>query len=270
MPFASLPDGVKLYYETHGTGEPLLLIMGRASDHYGWGPLTADFARRWQVIVYDHRGTGQSDKPESPPYTVQGFANDAAALLDHLNLPRAQVFGISMGGRVAQWLAIEHAARVGALVLGCTTPGDAHGVKRTPKVEAAFNSTSMLRVMPLMFSPWWVFTHMNELAARRPAVEIPVPPYAQKLHADASTAHDAWDKLPLITAPTLVIHGDRDQVAPVGNARLLAERIPHAELHLVHGGRHIFYLQFREEVERVVSDFLQRHPLAPPANERLE
>lgn len=146
MPFVTLLDGVRLYYETQGSGEPLLLVMGRASDHHGWGAVPGDFAARWQVIVYDHRGTGQSDKPQNPPYTTRGFAQDAAALLDHLEIGRAHVYGISMGGMVAQWLAIEHAARVGALVLGCSSAGVAHGVRRSARVEADIASGNMLRV----------------------------------------------------------------------------------------------------------------------------
>ncbi len=266
MPFATLPDGVRLYYETQGAGEPLLLVMGRASDHHGWGPVPADFAGRWKVIVYDHRGTGLSDKPERPPYTVHGFAQDAAALLDHLGIERAHVYGISMGGMVAQWLAIEHAARVGALVLGCTSPGNAHGVPRSARVAADIDSGSMLRVLLKFYSPLWILTHTNELAAMRPAAE-PMPAYAEAMHGRASAEHDSWDQLPAIAAPTLVVHGGRDEIAPVANARLLAERIPDAELYLVPRGRHMFYLEFRAEVDRVIGDFLQRHPLASAVRE---
>jgi len=257
MPFAMAPDGARIYYETQGSGEPLLLIMGRGSDHYSWGPIPADFAARWQVIVYDQRGTGQSDKPHSPPYTVQGFAKDALAVLEALGVARAHVYGISMGGRIAQWLAIGDPARVGALVLGCTTPGDAHGVARSPAASAALASGQ--GAQPLMFSFLWMLTHMPLLASLGRGG--PQPAYAAALHASASEAHDAWDRLPEISAPTLVIHGDRDLVAPVANAHLLAERIPGAELHLVHGGRHMFFLEFRREVNRVVMDFLTRHPL---------
>ena len=148
MPFASAPDGARIYYETQGHGEPLLLVMGRGSDHYGWGPIASDFAARWQVIIYDQRGTGQSDKPHSPPYTLQGFARDALALLDDLGIRRAHVYGISMGGRIAQWLGIDAPARVGALVLGCTTPGDAHGVARSPAATAAMASGQGAQPLP--------------------------------------------------------------------------------------------------------------------------
>ena len=114
---------------------------------------------------------------------------------------------------------------------------------------------------PLMFSFPWTLTHLPLLASLGRGG--PPPAYAAALHANASEAHDAWDRLPEIKAPTLIIHGDRDLVAPVANAHLLAERIPGAELHLVHGGRHMFYLEFRGEVNRVVMDFLGRHPLQP-------
>jgi pimeloyl-ACP methyl ester carboxylesterase len=260
MPSATLPDGVRLYYETRGAGEPLLLVMGRASDHHGWGAVPGDFATRWQVIVYDHRGTGQSDKPESPPYTTRGFAQDAVGLLDQLGIERAHVYGISMGGMVAQWLAIEHGTRVGALVLGCTSPGLAHGVRRLARVEADIASGNMLRVLTKFYSPLYMLTHLNELAAMQPAAQ-PMPAYAEAMHGAASIGHEAWDQLPTITAPTLVIYGGRDEIAPAANAHRLAERIPGAELHIVPRGRHMFYLEFRTEVDRVIGDFLQRHSL---------
>jgi pimeloyl-ACP methyl ester carboxylesterase len=116
--------------------------------------------------------------------------------------------------------------------------------------------------LTLFYSPGWMLTHMNELAAMAPAAE-PIPAYAQELHRRASAEHDSWDRLPDISTPTptLVIHGSQDQVIPTANAPLLAGRIPGAELHIVPRGRHIFYLEFRAEVNRVVMDFLTRHPL---------
>src|SRR5574337_759917 len=114
MPFAIAEDGTRLYYEINGAGEPLLLVAGRASDHHLWNLIRGDFARRYQVIVYDPRGTGQSDRPEQPPYSTRGFARDAVAILDHLGIPRAHVYGVSMGGVVGQWLGIDHGDRIGA------------------------------------------------------------------------------------------------------------------------------------------------------------
>ena len=136
MPYATASDGVRLYYEEIGAGEPLLLINGQASDHTGWDLVRDDFAAHYRVIVFDHRGTGLSDKLAEPPYSTRGFARDTIAILDSLGIARAHAYGISMGGRICQWLGIDYPDRIGALVLGCTTPGNAHGVRRPPEVDA--------------------------------------------------------------------------------------------------------------------------------------
>src|SRR5262245_3599970 len=115
MPVASAPDGTRLYYEETGAGEPLLLIAGNPNDHHLWDSIREDFADRYRVLVYDHRGTGQSDRPEDPiAYTTRQFARDATAILDAAGIDRAHVYGVSMGGGAAQWVAIDHADRVGA------------------------------------------------------------------------------------------------------------------------------------------------------------
>jgi len=271
MPFATALDGVRLYYEARGSGEPLLLIMGQAGDHTGWDGVRDDFAASYRVIVYDHRGTGQSDKPEAPPYTTRGFADDAVAILDHLGIARAHAYGISMGGRIGQWLGIAHPDRLGALVLGCTTPGNAHGVRRPPEVDAAMTNPSatpeerFAALLHTLYSPAWLAAHPDFVAALRERLARPIPAYAQRLHYQASEGHDAWDLLPTITAPTLVIHGSDDQLNPTANAPLLAERIPGAELYIVQGGRHGYFEEFREEASRVVLGFLARHPLPVPS-----
>lgn len=267
MPYATAEDGVRLYYEEAGAGEPLLLISGQGGDHRGWSPIRDDFAARYRVIVFDHRGTGQSDKPEQPPYSTPGFARDAVAVLDHLGIPRAHAYGVSMGGRICQMLGIEHAERVGALVLGCTTPGNAHGVRRPADVDArmanrpADPDEALAAMATTLYSPAWLAEHPEQLAAMRERYRSPIPRYAQRLHYQASEAHDAWERLPAIGAPTLVIHGSDDLVNPTANAPLLAERIPGAELCIIEGGRHGYHIEFRNEATPVVLDFLGRHPL---------
>lgn len=267
MPYATASDGIHLYYEELGIGEPLLLINGQGGDHTGWDSIRDDFAGRYRVIVFDHRGTGQSDKPSEPPYSTRGFAQDTVAILDHLGISRAHAYGISMGGRICQWLGIDHADRVGALVLGCTTPGNAHGVQRPPAVDAMMRNppadfeTAMTAMLSTMFSPAWVAVHSAELAQFLQSPPHPIPAYAQRLHYLASEGHDAWDLLPTVSAPTLVIHGSEDVVNPTANAYLLAKGIPHAELYIVEGGRHGYFIEFREEAGRVVNEFLGRHPL---------
>ena len=267
MPVATFADGCRLYYETCGSGEPLVLIAGQGTDHTMWAGVRDDFAREYGVIVYDHRGTGQSDAPAEPPYTTRGFADDVVRLLDHLRIPRAHAYGISMGGRICQWLGIDHADRLGGLVLGCTTPGNAHGVPRSPAINARMaNPLPDLEaqhafMLNLMVSAEWAAAHPEYGEARRRRLANPIPEHARRLHYAASEGHDSWDLLPRIQAPTLVIHGDADELNPTANAPLLAARIPGAELHLVPGGRHGFFEEFRAEASATVLDFLRRHPL---------
>jgi pimeloyl-ACP methyl ester carboxylesterase len=265
MPFVTVPDGTRLYYEELGEGEPLLLISGQGLDHTFWNSVRDDFADSYRVIVYDHRGTGQSDKPSEPPYSTRGFAQDAVALLDHLGIARAYAYGHSMGGRICQWLGIDHGNRIGALVLGATTPGNAHGVPRSAEVNALWTNPpadpqeALKAIGSLFLSSAWIETHLEIVKALFQAP--PIPDYARTLHYQASEGHDTWDLLPTISAPTLVIHGSEDLMNPTANAYLLAERIPGAELSLIEGGRHGYLIEIREESSRIVKEFLARHPL---------
>ncbi|MGD9750644.1 MAG: alpha/beta fold hydrolase [Acidimicrobiia bacterium] len=263
-------DGTPLNVVLGGdpAAEPLLLVSGQGSDHSMWDPVVVDFDAAFRTIRWDARGTGASGKPQEPPYTITGFAADAVAILDALGAPRAHVYGISMGGRIAQRLAISWADRVGAVVLGCTTPGNAHGVARPPEVDAAManrptDPTEALRQqLERMVSPGYAASHPDYVAALRRRAENPIPVYAQKLHYAASEGHEAWDELPGVAAPVLVIHGTDDLVNVTANAPLLAGRIPGAELVLIEGGRHGFFVEFREQASAAVIDFLRRHPLA--------
>ncbi|MCC7366710.1 MAG: alpha/beta fold hydrolase [Dehalococcoidia bacterium] len=267
MPFVTVPGGVRLWYEELGAGEPLLLVMGQGSDHHGWDGVRDDFAAQHRVIVFDHRGTGASDKPREPAYSIELFAADAVALLNHLGIERAHVYGISMGGRIAQRLAISHASRVGAVVLGCTTPGNRMGVKRPPDVDRMMSTraddpeAALQLLLEQMVSPEYAAAHPEYVERYRERALNPIPPFAQRMHYLASEGHDAWDELPGITAPVLVIHGDSDQVNMSANAGLLAGRIPGAELKMIAGGRHGFFVEFREQASAAVLDFLRRHPL---------
>jgi len=262
MPFATAADGTQLYFETMGRGDPLLLISGQGNDHRGWNQIRRDFAAQHEVVVYDHRGTGASDKPESPAYSTRSLAADCIAILDHLHFQRAHVYGVSMGGRICQWLAIEHAHRIGTLIMGCTTPGNAHGVRRPAHVDALMKSGDPARMLDLLVSPQWAKANqpfLVELAAA--AIRHPVPPYAKKLHYRASETHNTWDLLPTITAPTLLLHGSEDEVNLSANSHLLAARIPGAKLHIFPGARHGYFWEHRELASRVVLDFLAQHPL---------
>ena len=261
MPFATCQDDTRLYYQCQGQGPALLLLAGQSCDQREWGRVAADFAAHFQVIVWDYRGTGHSDKPEKPAYSTRGFAQDAVAVLDACGLARAHAYGISMGGRVAQWLAIDFPERLGALVLGATTPGK-QGVARPASVDKALRSNDRQALLETSFTPGWMAQNralVEEIAGHW---NTPLPPHARRQHYQASQAHDAWEALEQIKAPTLVIHGSDDAVNPAANAHLLVQRIAGAQLHLIPGGRHGYFEEMREASFAAVRDFLLAHPIS--------
>ena len=267
MAYASAAGGCQIWYDERGSGEPLLLVSGQASDHRMWDEVRPSFERRHRVLVYDHRGTGKSDAPLEPPYSIELFAADAIAVLDAAGIGRAHIYGISMGGRIAQRLAIGHPDRVGAVVLGATSPGDGHGVRRSPEVDAKFRATQpderFRMLIDEIYTPEFQKARPDVVEKFRRSVVLEPPlPEILKLHYLASQGHEAWEELPLITAPVLVIHGTDDTVNPTANAPLLAERIPAAELYIIGGARHGYHVERHPEASEAVLDFLARHPIA--------
>ncbi|GAB2919737.1 alpha/beta hydrolase [Rhodococcus aerolatus] len=263
MPHAPTRDGARIRYDELGHGEPLLLLSGQATDAHGWDGIAESLARHHRVLTYDQRGTGGTEAPEptaEQPWTTRLFAADAAAVLTAARIPRAHLYGVSMGGRVAQWLAVDHARRVGALVLASTTPGDAHGVARDPEVDrlmaTAGDLGSAVRLLELMASRRFLAAGTWTAWAPQPMTAA-----ARAGHFAASQGHDAWDVLPLVTAPTLVLHGDDDRVNVVANAHLLAERVPGAETAIIPGGRHAAIFEMQAQCDALVLGFLARHPL---------
>lgn len=266
MPFVTIPDGTQLYYEEVGAGEPLLLISGLGWDHRFWNGVREEFARRYHVIVYDHRGTGQSDGPGTLPSSTRQFAQDAVALLDHLGIARVHIYGHSMGGMIGQWLGIEHAKRLGALVLGSTSPGNTHGVPRPAEVDVLFTQLprdpqeACATLTELGFSPDWITLHLQFVELFLQVMQQ-VPRETLKFHFQAIQEHDTWDLLSTISTPTLIIHGHEDLIIPTANAPLLTERIPGSQLFLVNSKRHGYFVDAGEEANRVVYEFLDRYPL---------
>ncbi|MEU6989687.1 alpha/beta fold hydrolase [Streptomyces sp. NPDC046465] len=267
MPFAEAADGAALHYLMYGSGEPLVLIAGQSNDHHWWDPVRADFAAHFTTLVLDHRGTGGSDRPDTDTYSTPGFARDVLAVLDHAGIDRAHVYGTSMGGRIAQWLAADHPDRVGRLVLGCTSPGGPHAVERGPEVWEALIQADPDAVrralLTFMYTPGW----QAEQERARPGREFhtlgdaTMPAYARRRHLRASARHDAWDALTRIKAPTLIVHGTDDVFNPTANAPLIAARVPDARTLLVPGARHAYFEEFADVATPPVLEFLAQAPL---------
>jgi pimeloyl-ACP methyl ester carboxylesterase len=247
-------DSCRIAYQVRGQGSPLVLLAGQANNHHWWDGVRDDFQETHRTITLDWRGTGQSDKLDQP-YSTEGFAEDVIAVLDHLGVDRADVYGTSMGGRVAQWLAARHPDRVRKLVLGCTSPGGPHGIERAASIRTALADPESFQdvLLDLMYTPDWLATHPGP---HQTLGDPDMPAYAKRRHLVASNRHNAWEALPLITAPTLVVHGTDDVFNPAANAPLIADRIPGAKLHLIDRARHAYFEEFRSTASPLVIDFL--------------
>lgn len=210
------------------------------------------------TIGLDYLGTGTSDSPDGAEWSTRRFARDVIAVLDELDVPWAHVYGTSMGGRVAQWLAIDFPERVGALVLGCTSAGGDGAVRGDADALSALNAdTDKARaaLTDLMVGPHWQWSHPGQLVLSDDSMSD----HARRAHRRASASHDAWGMLDRIGARTLVLHGTADRMTPPDNGRLLAERIPDATLRLFGGARHAYFLERRREAGEAVVEFLLGH-----------
>jgi 3-oxoadipate enol-lactonase len=269
-------DDIDLYYEEHGepTAQPLLLIMGFMMNAAAWAPQIPAFAERYRVIAFDNRGAGRSSQPDGA-YTIPRMATDAVGLLDHLGVGSAHVLGASMGGMIAQELAIQHPARVRGLMLACTTPGGPHsagwdamraGTAEAAAVEdvaAALTPERVGEFLGQLFTPEFLSNPgpgFGQMAAS--FAQYPQTLAGLKGQAAAVAAHDAYDRLGRIAAPTLVIAGDADPMIDPANSRILAERIAGAELRLMPGLRHAFTAERPDEFNAIVLEFLARRAAA--------
>jgi pimeloyl-ACP methyl ester carboxylesterase len=248
MPVIPVGD-IQLDCERSGEGPPLLMIMGMAGTALSWGdPFLAELRRDFEVIVYDHRGVGASTRLDGP-ITIKEMAADAAGLLDALELDSAHVLGISMGGMVAQELALAHSERTQTLTLGCTYCGGPDSVRPGDEVWGRVNQARLSGDRELALRVSWEINVSPEYAAddeawkryvataMRRAVAIEVIAY----QARAIAEHDTSTRLPQITLPTLVIHGTVDQLLPVENGRLIGELIPDSQLEIFDGVGHLFF-----------------------------
>lgn len=264
MPTASV-NGVELYYEEHGRGEPLVLVPGFGTGAWIWYRQVPAFAERFRTIVFDPRGVARSGGRDEP-LTMRRFADDVAALLGALGVEGAHVLGASFGGFVAQEFALAHAALARSLVLCCTSFGGAGHRPPSAETLAAIASTKGLNTeervrenLLLAFSPGFAAGHAEEVErVTRLRAENPVPEYAYLRQLQAAVAFDAASRVGGIKSRTLVITGDADVIVPHENSLNLAAAIPGAELRVVEGGSHAFFIERPEEFNRAVVEFLCR------------
>jgi 3-oxoadipate enol-lactonase len=269
MPSTKAGD-INLEYYVEGSGPPLMMIMGFAGSAKDWGePFLGLLRPHFTIIRFSNRGTGASDRV-TQPFTTRTMADDTANLLDALKIERPHVLGISMGGMIAQELAINYPQKVNGLVLGCTTTGPAHGVTATPETMTLMAPTPGLtpdemirKAWGALVSPGFVQSGISFLEAML-SLELtePTPMDTLGMQMGAIMQHDTFDRLPQIKAPTLIIHGDVDVLVPPQNAPILVKQIAGAELQTISGAAHMFFWEQPEQSAKVISEFLSRVPAA--------
>jgi pimeloyl-ACP methyl ester carboxylesterase len=256
-------QGVRIAYEVRGEGEALVLVHGLAYDRAGWGCLPDLLAERFRVVLLDNRGVGESDVPAGP-YAVAQMADDVVAVLDDAEIERTNLFGVSLGGYIAQELALAHPERVEKLILVSTAPGgpNAHPMPQSTQDVFARYPTMEREAGLRMFVenslgargvrelPDLVEEILRYRLGHAPTVD------AWLAQATAGAAFDAFDRLGAIGVPTLVIAGGADIVVDPRNAGLLGELIPNARVEIVPDRGHLLVWEDSERVAELVTEFL--------------
>ena len=265
-------NGQELYFEIHGEGPPLVLIMGIGYDATLWTIAQVPaLSRSFQVVIFDNRDAGRSSKA-TEPYGIADMADDVAALMDGLAIARAHVLGLSMGGMIAQELALRHASRLDRLVLSGSSAAPARvafdpirtwsWVKRADETGEVFAGQQFT----------WLFStsFLRNLAAVQQTIAMltsnpnPIGADAYERQAQAYLRHDALDRLAGITSPTLVVAGEQDLLTPPWICREVADRIPGCEFVIIRGdgSSHLVPIERPQEFNQLVTAFLT----APPAH----
>lgn len=262
MPTSTV-NGIILYYEIHGTGHPLLLIQGLGYPSEMWFSQVPIFSQEFSTIIFDNRGSGRSEKPNEE-YSIRQMAEDAVALLNQLAVSSAHIVGVSMGGLVAQELAISFPKKVTKLVLLSSHFGTGYWeITQTLWEKILSTSTGDIQEVireKLRFAIAPEF-YQNQAEIINRIIKIrcvnPQPVYAFMRQFEASRQFDAKERVRQISAPTFVISGTEDQIVPIVLARRLAKQIPNARFQEIKGAAHLAFIEKADEVNRIILDFLR-------------
>jgi len=254
-------QGSKIYWDEQGKGEPILLIMGLGYPSAMWYRTRPVLAAQYRTLAFDNRGVGRSDVPPGP-YPIALMASDAAAVLDAAEIESAHIFGISMGGMIAQEFALEYPQRLRSLILGCTSSGGLNAVRAEPAATQMLMTRDRMSpeqavaaAVPFIYDAATPRNLIDEdLAVRRLWFPRPEAYVAQ---LQGILAWEAYTRLPAIRVPTLVIHGESDRLVPPGNGRIISERIPNAELVMIPHASHLFFTDQTAAAHDAILRFLR-------------
>ncbi len=259
-------NGIELYYEVHGAGKPLILISGIGYSLWQWHRMIPFLEKYFRVLVFDNRGIGQSDKPAGP-YSAQTLAADTSGLLDALNIRQAIIAGHSMGGFIAQAMALDFPSKVEKLILCSTNFGGPRAIPVTPeamKVLSDVTSDPLTRFkngLVVSTAPSWAEKNpqvLDEWIKWRVANPVDPAPYQAQMAIGLSLIPEAAafeSKLPHVKAPTLVLFGVHDKVVPPENAALLAKQIANSEVIIFPDAGHFFPIEIPEAAARAIVEF---------------
>jgi pimeloyl-ACP methyl ester carboxylesterase len=254
-----------MYYELRGDGFPVVMIMGLGANVYWWDPiLLDDLSEKFTILIFDNRGAGRTDKPQID-YSIKMFADDTASLMSALSIEKAHIIGVSMGGMIAQELAINYPEKVEKLVLCVTHPGGSKAIPPAPEVlqKLIVDRTSITKeeiakhTMELLFPDDFLKNNpfMADIILRR-LLKFMIPPDAFTRQLNAILNFDAYKRLENIKAPTLVVAAGRDVLVPPENSRLIVEKIPNSRLVTFERSGHGLIVQERDRFEELVFEFL--------------
>ncbi|MCY7375683.1 MAG: alpha/beta hydrolase [Pyrinomonadaceae bacterium] len=258
---------MKLFYETHGAGDALILIAGFASGAWNWFRQIEDLSKDFRVITFDPRGIGQSKAGESDlqNLSMKNYIADVLQILDALEIEKAHVLGASFGGFVAQEFALAFPERVGKLILACTSAGGKHHVKPDIEILRSFAPDASLPTgekIRRFIRPAFTAEFNRERAAEveevcqlREQNEVAEAVYLAQLQT--AFTFNAADKIGAIENETLVITGDKDSVVPMENSLNLAKEMPNATLKIIENGSHLFFIENADEFNCAVKEFLE-------------
>jgi 3-oxoadipate enol-lactonase len=268
MPVAVRGD-TQIFWEENGSGEPLLLVMGHKWPRQGWHRQVPSLSSRFRVITFDNRGVGDT-KTSAVSWTIADMAADAIAVLDAAGVTRSHIYGVSMGGGIAQEIALSYPDRVGAVILGCTAPEAAKGSIRwltvlryiLPALARGRRAIQIGLLRAICYGPG--------TDPRRIGEDVDVLTSTNRPRAGSRAQRKAivqypgsQPRLPEMQAPVLVLHGDADRLVPLHYGEELARLIPGSELVVLPGSGHGFITDATDAANKVVANFLTANSLQP-------
>lgn len=255
-----------MYYEIHGDGFPLLMIRGLSSDVYRWPlKLVKEISKNWRVILFDNRGAGRTDKPDIE-YSIEMMANDTISLMTYLNIEEAHILGYSMGGSIAQEIAISYPEKVKKLILCSTGSGGPKSVPASEEIrkdlfssrEGLSDKEILRNSMPIYFTENFIQNNPDKVEEYiKRSLLAPIPPFAYRNQLMAAINFNSYERLKKIRSPTLVMSGKKDILVPYENSIILAENIPGAKLFLLDNLGHGLFTPNPRLLANIIVEFLQ-------------